>query len=292
MEIANHVNRFLRYLTLFLVAAILTMMIHYSIGFNSPLSTVVNFVAYFGATWWIRYRLQRHFAFDWKVALGVVLLPGFLFALELLLRHWVIGNVPLYVVPRFFSGFIGVLFALLTFRMNRIKRTVSTGVVGLLLIGVYVGYDYVYYQLGYFGVGIDPVALKSDVLYTAEGDVFNFDKKNTIYVADFWFSRCAGCFSSFPDVNEKYHQSKEVEGLEVLTINHLLEGESREENLNRIRELGYDFPVLFFEGNGEELGELFLSYTGFPFARIIKNEEIIFEGRFHGAWIYATATLN
>jgi thiol-disulfide isomerase/thioredoxin len=72
------------------------------------------------------------------------------------------------------------------------------------------------------------------------------DQKGKVIVIDFWFERCGYCFKGFKEFQQLYSTYKDDEDVLVLALNSGTDPFfSFQRAKEKIRKLGYDFPVAY-----------------------------------------------
>ena len=82
-------------------------------------------------------------------------------------------------------------------------------------------------------------------LYEDQNRMEYIIKEGQILILDFWFTNCGYCFKGFPELQKLYNDYESDPNVKVVAVHDGSGGmEETVRGINRVRSLGYTFPVL------------------------------------------------
>lgn len=98
-------------------------------------------------------------------------------------------------------------------------------------------------------------------------------ERNTIYIIDFWHTRCGYCFESFPELDNR-NKNNTNPNIKYVSVNYPLNIDKENQAFERMEQYNYSFPVW----QGSALIDSAFGIRVFPTIVAYRNDTILYKG--------------
>jgi len=146
-----------------------------------------------------------------------------------------------------------------------------------LFFTLFMFYAYGDYRSFYNGINSGvTIELPNIELFNSNLEKTEFNKKDKVYVLDFWATSCGICIQKFPDFEKKVFEYKDNPNVEFYSINIPVRRENINDNITLVtKKYNYNFNKLYAKDFSpcDSLG-----FNKFPTLVLIKNGKIHYQG--------------
>jgi thiol-disulfide isomerase/thioredoxin len=239
-------------------------------AFAMDLDFVVSHFAYFFVVYFL---IRKYPDQKTKIAISfistVVLICG--------LICYSIGKFTIHGLPNFASIVIGCINGYLFFVITDKKRFIILMISMVLCLYYYfigIGQWLNYEQHGSISGRVNERIQADWPSYLKTSDSIKFDSKDKFIVLDFFNTRCAACFNSFPMLQRTYDYYKSNSRVSIYAVDIPYLTDTPGMGIQLVREDGFTFPVLV----GQEKSDSVFRILAYPTVIVLKDSAIIFRG--------------